>query len=124
MALLRLKASKSRAWFREALKNRDFVVPAQAGTQVIQAFLDARIREHDGSSEYSQYAVPEFLHRGGFPRQLAGFYARVLVFLQHRVSGVDCREACIGVKRYSPKLRQLLARKRQRDDNERIIPVA
>jgi len=36
---------------REALINPHFVIPAQAGIQSIQAFLDARLRGHDGFSE-------------------------------------------------------------------------
>ena len=38
---------------KESLINSSFDVPAQAGTQAIQAFLDARMRGHDGFSEVS-----------------------------------------------------------------------
>jgi hypothetical protein len=34
----------------ELLKNRRFVVPAQAVIQVDEAVLDARLRGHDGNS--------------------------------------------------------------------------
>ena len=38
---------------KESLIISNFVVPAKAGTQAIQAFLDARRRRHDGFSEVS-----------------------------------------------------------------------
>ena len=40
-------------FIKESLINSNFVVPAKAGTQAIQAFLDARLRGHDGFSEVS-----------------------------------------------------------------------
>jgi hypothetical protein len=36
---------------QEPLKNRRFVVPAQAGTQFDEAVLDARLRGNDGNSD-------------------------------------------------------------------------
>ena len=51
--LAQMQILNSQRCTRESLINSNFVVPAKAGTQAIQGFLDARLRGHDGFSEVS-----------------------------------------------------------------------